>query len=45
VITARWGSAEAEILLANAAVVAVSAIEGRIADPAPCRHPVPEPAA
>jgi len=31
----RMGSAEAEILLANAAVVAASAIEGRIADPAP----------
>lgn len=31
----RMGSAEAEILLGNAAVVAASAIEGRIADPAP----------
>lgn len=31
----RMGSAEAEILLANAAVVAASAIEGRLADPAP----------
>jgi len=41
----RMGSTEAEILLANAAVVAASAIEGRIADPAPYLHPVPEPAA
>ena len=31
----RMGSLEAEILLGNAAVVAASAIEGRIADPAP----------
>lgn len=31
----RMGSMDAEIFLANAAVVAASAIEGRIADPAP----------
>ena len=31
----RMGSMEAEILLANAAVVAASAIEGRVTDPAP----------
>ncbi len=31
----RMGSALAEVMLANAAVVAASAIEGRIADPAP----------
>lgn len=31
----RMGSQEAEILLGNAAVVAASAIEGRIADPTP----------
>ena len=31
----RMGSMDAEILLANAAVVAASAIEGRVADPSP----------
>ncbi|KQX23537.1 aconitase [Sphingomonas sp. Root50] len=31
----RMGSQESEVMLANAAVVAASAIEGRIADPAP----------
>lgn len=31
----RMGSMDAEILLANAAVVAASAIEGRVADPGP----------
>jgi len=41
----RMGSAEAEILLANAAVVAASAIEGRIADPVLYLQPVAEPAA
>lgn len=38
----RMGSAEAEILLGNAAVVAASAIEGRVADPAPYLARQPE---
>lgn len=38
----RMGSRQAEILLANAAVVAASAIEGRIANPAPYLSTVPE---
>ena len=37
----RMGSLDAEILLANAAVVAASAIEGRVADPGPyLAHPL-----
>ena len=38
----RMGSMDAEILLANAAVVAASAIEGRVADPSPYLAPVLE---
>jgi len=34
-VRGRMGSADAEVMLANAAVVAASAIEGRIADPGP----------
>jgi 3-isopropylmalate/(R)-2-methylmalate dehydratase large subunit len=41
----RMGSLESEVLLANAAVVAASAIEGRIADPAPYLAREAEPAA
>ena len=38
----RMGSMDAEILLVNAAVVAASAIEGRVADPSPYLAPVLE---
>ncbi len=38
----RMGSQESEVILANAAVVAASAIEGRIADPTPYLARVPE---
>jgi 3-isopropylmalate/(R)-2-methylmalate dehydratase large subunit len=34
-VRGRMGSLEAEVMLANAAVVAASAVEGRIADPRP----------
>ena len=36
----RMGSRDAEVLLGNAAVVAASAIEGKIADPAPYLNPM-----
>ena len=38
----RMGSPDSEVMLASAAVVAASAIEGRIADPTPYLHPKPE---
>lgn len=38
----RMGSLDSEVLLANAAVVAASAIEGRVVDPAPYLEPALE---